>query len=84
MPLEIALTFGTMCLFLRATVATRRSFAVPVLAVVLIALQAFNWFAPPPETLEPAQPIMALIAYIIAVAIALWMAQTRIFKQPKG
>jgi hypothetical protein len=80
MPLEIALTFGTMWLFLRATTPTRKSYAVPVLIVVLLALQAFNWFAPPPASFEPSQPIMALIAFVILTALALWVGRTRIFK----
>lgn len=77
MPLEIGLTAGALWLYLRANPATDRSFAVPALILYLTAVQAFNWFAPPPAKLDASVPISALIAYGVGIMLAVWVARGR-------
>lgn len=70
MPLEIGLLFVSAWLFSRA----RRpaNWRLAVLLAVLLAFQAFNWFAPQPTELDASQSILGLVAYVIAAAVAWW------------
>lgn len=77
MPLEIGLTAGALWLYLRSTQPIGKSFAVPALILYLGAVQAFNWFAPPPTSLDPSVPISALVAYGLAIMLAAWVARGR-------
>jgi hypothetical protein len=77
MPLEIAITFGALWLFARATKANVKSWALVVMIAVLLALQAFNWFSPPPEAYDASMPVSALIAFIVTTLIAYWLARGR-------
>lgn len=81
MPLEIAITAGALWLYLRVTRPVGRSWAVPVFALVLLGLQAFNWFAPPPAAYDPSVPISALIAYGLLIGLAAWVARGRVFEE---
>jgi hypothetical protein len=78
MPLEIGLLLGSALLYARATKPTGTAWALPVLLVVLLALQAFNWFGPVPATVDAGVWAMGLLAYAIAVALAWWVARNRI------
>jgi hypothetical protein len=75
MPLELGLTFGALALYLSRT----RGPALPaiVLGAVLIALQAFNWFAPEPTAVTPATSYLAFFAYGLATLAAWWLGKTR-------
>ena len=77
MPLEMGLTAGALWLYLKSTHPIGKSFAVPALILYLGAVQAFNWFAPPPTSLDPSVPISALVAYGLAVLLAVWVARGR-------
>jgi hypothetical protein len=77
MPLEIGLTAGALWLYLRSHHPVRKSFAVPALIFYLVAVQAFNWFAPKPTTLDPSVPISALLAYGLGIGLAAWVARGR-------
>ena len=50
-----------------------------VLAVLLLAMQAFNWFGPPPVAGAPVAPmaLLALAAYALATLVAWWVGTTR-------
>ena len=78
MPLEIGLLLGSAWVYARATQPTSTRVALPVLLVVLLALQAFNWFGPPPGTVDAGVWAMGLLAYAIAAALAWWVASNRI------
>ena len=75
MPLELALTFGALAFFLSRT----RGPAGPaiVLGVLLLGLQAVNWFGPEPEAVTPAISITAFFAYALATLGAWWLGHTR-------
>lgn len=77
MPLEIGLTAVALWLYLKTNPPKGRSFAVPALILYLTAIQAFNWFAPPPTKLDASVPISALIAYGVAIMLAVWVARGR-------
>jgi hypothetical protein len=81
MPLEIAMTAGALWLYLRATRPRGNSWAVPVFMIVLLGLQAFNWFAPPPAAYDASVPISALIAYGLLIGLAAWVARGRMFEE---
>jgi hypothetical protein len=80
MPLEIGLTAGALWLYLKSSQPIGRSFAVPAIILYLVAAQAFNWFAPPPTALDPSVPISALVAYGIAIMLAVWVSRTRVYR----
>lgn len=78
MPLEIGLLLGSTHLYARATRTAGTARALPLLLVVLLALQAFNWFGPVPATVDAGVWAMGILAYAIAVAVAWWVARNRI------
>ena len=82
MPLELALTFGAMAWFLRRS----RGPWVPVavLGVLLAGLQAFNWFAPPPTTVDAGTSLLAFFAYGLATLAAVWLGTSRTLRHRRG
>lgn len=75
MPLEIGLLFASAWLFSRAK--RPPNWRLAVLLPVLIALQAFNWFAPQPTELDASQSVLGLVAYVLAAGVAWWVARGR-------
>lgn len=75
MPLEIGLLFASAWLFARAK--RPQKWRLAVLLAVLLAFQAFNWFAPQPTELDASQSILGLVAYVFAAAVAWWVAKDR-------
>jgi len=75
MPLELVLTFGALLFYLGRT----RGPALPaiVLAVVLLALQAINWFGPEPTEVTTGTSLLAFFAYGLATLAAWWLGKTR-------
>lgn len=74
MPLELALTFGALWFYARS----RQPAAVRlwIFAALLLALQAFNWFVPPPPKATASNSVMAIVAYGLVTAIAVWMGKS--------
>tara|TARA_R110001606_G_scaffold86594_5_gene195986 strand:+ start:10783 stop:11442 length:660 start_codon:yes stop_codon:yes gene_type:complete len=83
MPLEMAITFGALAFFVIRTrpIAPSSKFVLVLLAILLAAFQAVNWFAPEPEAATPAMMITALIAFAVASAAAFLVGKTRMLKQ---
>lgn len=76
MPLELALTFGTLWFFLSRT----RGPALPaiVLGAVLLALQMVNWFGPVASEVTMGTSLLAFFAFGTATLAAWWVGKTRV------
>ncbi len=74
MPLELGITFAALWLYARA----RRPSAlrVGVLALILLTLQAINWFGPVEPTVTSGTSLLALFAYGMATLAAWWMGKS--------
>lgn len=79
MPLELGLTFGALLLYARRTRPTKRAatWAMALLALLLLIVQAINWFGPPPAEISAEIPLTALAAYTVLALVAAWVATTR-------
>jgi membrane-bound metal-dependent hydrolase YbcI (DUF457 family) len=82
MPLELALTFGAFAFYLSRT----RGPALPpiLLGVVLLGLQAINWFASPPQSVTVGTSLLAFAAYGFATVAAWWLGMTRSHVRRRG
>lgn len=82
MPLELALTFGAMALFISRT----RGYVLPalVMAVLLLALQAINWFGPEPEAVTAALSYAGFFAFGLLTLVAWWLGKKRRVKAQDG
>ena len=77
--LEVAVLFGGMFLYLRSTTATTRlgRYGMPVLGVVMLAVQAFVFFGPPPSS-DRAAAVTAIGSYLLFAAVAGWLERRRV------
>ena len=82
MPLELALTFGAMALFIART----RGYVLPalVLAILLLGVQAINWFGPEPEAVTAGLSYTAFFAFGLLTLVASWLGQKRRVKAQDG
>jgi len=76
--LEAVLLFGGMILYFRATkpVNTLGRVGLPVFGVVMLAIQSYVFFGPPPVS-PAAAAVTALAAYVAFAFIAEWLARQR-------
>ncbi len=74
MPLELAITFGALWLYVRARQPA--PLRAGVLGALLLALQLFNWFGPVAPEVTPATSYLALFAYGLATLAAWWMGKS--------
>ena len=81
-PLELGMTFGALWFYLSRT----RGPALPPLAlvVVLLGLQAVNWFGPEPTEVTVGTSLLAFVAYGLASAAAWWLGMTRSQSRARG
>lgn len=79
MPLELALTFGALWFYVRRTrpTSSRASLALSVLTVLLLALQAIDWFGAKPQQVDASFSLLALFGYLVATLAAWWVSRTR-------
>lgn len=77
--LEAVLLFGGMILYLRATRPSNAigRFGPTVFGVVMLAIQVYVFFGPPPAS-PAAAAAMALVAYVAFAFVAQWLARQRI------
>ncbi len=77
--LEVAMLFGGMFLYLSSTTAMTRlgRYGIPVFGVVMLAVQAFVFFGPPPSS-DRAAAVTALGAYVVFAAVAGWLERRRV------
>lgn len=82
MPLELAITFGALWLYVRAKRPAPGR--VALLAALLLVFQAFNWFAPPEPEVTPATSLLAFVAYGVTTLAARWMGKSATFPAQTG
>jgi hypothetical protein len=77
--LEAALLFGGMIFYLRVTKPINAMGRVgpPVFGVVMLAIQSYVFFGPPPAS-PAAAAMTALVSYVVFAALAEWLARQRI------
>lgn len=73
-PLELAITFGALWLYVRAKHPA--PLRVAVLAGVLLLLQAVNWFGPVEPEVTTGTSLLAFFAYGLATLAAWWMGKS--------
>ena len=71
MPLELGITLGALWWY--AKVHKPAQLRVIALAVVLLALQAVNWFGPVEPEVTAGTSLLAFFAYGLATLVAWWM-----------
>jgi hypothetical protein len=74
MPLELAITFGALWLYARK--AKPKSAALLTLAVVMLTLQAVNWFGPVEPEVTLGTSLLALFAFGLVTLAAWWTARS--------
>ena len=48
-----------------------------ILAGTMLAMQAYNWFGPEPESADPAFLLLGLFAFALMIGLAYWVGSTR-------
>jgi len=79
MPLELALTFGSLWLY--AKVAQPKALPLASLAGVLLLLQAVNWFGPVEPEVTAGTSLLAFFAFGLAALLAWWVYRSESRKQ---
>ena len=82
MPLELAITGFAFAFYMRRT---KGPVGPPlILAVLLLSMQAINWFGPEPVEASAGFYLTGLIAFGLVTAIAWWVGATRWHKSQVG
>lgn len=81
--LEGALLFGAMALYLARSRPRpgRAGYSMPVMAAVVLALQAGMLFTPPPPS-DRAMAATALLSYVVLTAVIAWLEKGRVDEAP--
>lgn len=74
MPLELGITFGALWWY--AKVRKPAGLRVIALAMILLALQAVNWFGPVEPEVTTGTSLLAFFAYGLATLAAWWMGKS--------
>ena len=74
MPLELAITFGALWLYVRAR--RPQLGRALLLMALLLGLQLFNWFGPVAIEVIPGTSYLALFAYGLVTLAAWWMGKS--------
>ena len=74
MPLELAITFGALWLYVRAR--RPQLHRALVLAALLLVLQAINWFGPVATEVTPGTSYLAFFAFGAVTLAAWWMGKS--------
>jgi hypothetical protein len=78
MCLEAFLLFGGMIMYLRRTraLSTVGRLGPPVFGVLMLAIQGYIFFGPPPAS-PVAAAVTALVSYVVFAAVAHWLDRNR-------
>ena len=76
MPLELAITFGALWLYVRARQPIMGR--ALLLGGLMLGLQLFNWFGPVAPEVTPATSYLALFAYGLVTLAGWWMGKSAI------
>lgn len=78
-PLEFILIFGSVAFYITKThkITGQKSHALFAMIAILCMFQAFDWFAPKPESADASFMIMALLSFSIVAAIGWWLNKSR-------
>ena len=79
MPLELALTFGSLGLY--AKIAKPKALPLASLAGVLLLLQAVNWFGPVEPEVTAGTSLLAFFAFGLVTLLAWWVYRSEGRKQ---
>ena len=74
MPLELAITFGALWLYVRARQPLLGR--ALVLGALMLALQLFNWFGPVAPEVSPGTSFLAFVAYGLVTLAGWWMGKS--------
>ena len=74
MPLELAITFGALWLYVRARQPLLGR--ALVLGALMLALQLFNWFGPVAPEVSPGTSLLAFVAYGLVTLAGWWMGKS--------
>ena len=74
MPLELAITFGALWLYVRARQPLLGR--ALVLGALMLALQLFNWFGPVAPEVTPGTSFLAFVAYGLVTLAGWWMGKS--------
>lgn len=76
--LEVVFLFGGMYLYLRSTKPVGRvgRYVMVIFGLVMLAIQAFVFFGPPPSSANAAA-LTALVAYAVFAGVAHWLERKR-------
>jgi len=76
--LEALLLFGGMIMYMRKTksLSAVGSFGPPIFGVLMLAIQSYVFFGPPPASANAAAAT-ALISYLVFAAVAYWLDLNR-------
>ena len=81
-PLELGLILAAFLYYIRRT---KGPIAPPLILLgLLLAMQAINWFGPPPAEAGIGLYLTALIAFLVPTLVAAWVASTRWHKREVG
>jgi hypothetical protein len=77
--LEIALLFGGMYLYFRATEPKGRGgrYGMVIFGLIMVADQSLVFFGPPPRS-DKAAAITALVSYFVFAGVAYWLERKRV------
>ena len=82
MPLELGMAGVALGYYLKRTRAIDDATRKPawILGGMLLLVQCYNWFAPPPATYDIGLPLSALLAVVLFTWLAFRLDRTRTLK----
>jgi len=80
MPLEVGMVLVSAWFYRRRTTATGAKWALPALIILMLALQAVNWFGGEAKAVTPGTSYLGLFAFTLIAAVGWWVGRNRAVK----